>query len=463
MKKTAIEIFADFVSQTPSSQHPQQAVERAKAAVLDTLGCILLGINTQVTNIAHRASSCWGQEGSQIIGMDIKHPAPWAALIHGTAAHAFDFDDYTFIANDHPSAVMLPALLAASFNRESEISGLDLLDAYLIGLEVIFRMGEAVNMGHYKLGWHTTSTIDSLGATAAICRLYKFDHHQTAAALSLVTSMGSGNVSQFGTSGKPLHAGLAAKAGLLAANLGGAGATGQLEALDGAVSFATLQVPAGEADFVSALAKLGNPWGIEEHGLGAKVYPSCGYTHRSVDAALAVRAQLGLQEINEIENVVVSLPDFHLAVLPYHVPKDRNEALFSTAYCVATALATGDNCIEDFTHQGLERKDILELTRRIKVFGRQPERPELNFDEQDPDSVEVMLSDGRHACHRVPVYTGAPGRDLKFDEFVMKFENCHRHHLAACPNSSISSDALIDAVNSLPEARNLSKLIMTLG
>ena len=83
-----------------------------------------------------------------------------AFLALGAAAHAYDLDDYTLIANDHPSAVLVPALISAASAQSNDYSGMDLLDAYLVGLEVIFCLGEAVNMDHYKLGWHTTSTLD---------------------------------------------------------------------------------------------------------------------------------------------------------------------------------------------------------------------------------------------------------------------------------------------------------------
>ena len=65
-------------------------------------------------------------------------------MANGASAHALDIDDYTFIANDHPSAVMLPAILAACCGHEDAISGLDILDAYLIGLEVIFAHPERI-------------------------------------------------------------------------------------------------------------------------------------------------------------------------------------------------------------------------------------------------------------------------------------------------------------------------------
>lgn len=177
------------------------------------------------------------------------------------------------------------------------------------------------------------------------------------------------------------------------------------------------------------------------------------------DAAIAVRAELGLQDIDEIESVSVSLPDFHLAVLPYHVPGDRAEALFSTAYCVATALATGGNRIEDFFPGALKREDILRLTDRVRVSGRVPKRPEFNFDPDDPDSVEVRLVNGRRARHQVAVYTGAPGRDLGRDRFISKFEDCHRYYLEAVGGSGISNAAAIDTIGLLHKAEELSHLV----
>ena len=343
--------------------------------------------------------------------------------------------------------------------RETEISGLAILDAYLIGLEVIYCLGEAVNMAHYKRGWHTTSTLDSMGATAAVCRLWQLNPAQTAAALSLTTSMGSGYTSQFGTSGKPLHAGLAAKSGLLAASLGEAGASAQIEALDGAVSFASLLVPEGEADFDSAVQRLGNPWGIEQHGLGAKVYPSCGYVHRVVDAAILARDELDLTDISLVDSVSACLPDFHLAVLPYAIPRDRTEALFSVPYCVATALATGGNSIEDFTHEAVMRADITELAGKVRVMKRRTVRPDLNFDPDDPDSVEVILSDGRASRCEIPVYTGAPGRDLSEQEFIAKFGRCYQYYLGSGGSGDVSDSAIVEAMIDLHKSPDMLALL----
>lgn len=141
--------------------------------------------------------------------------APWAAMINATAAHALDFDDYDFPAISHPSAVLVPALLALGEERGS--SGSDVLDAYIVGYEAMACVGKADNMLRYQRGWHATATLGTLGAAVACARLARHDIQATAAALSIATSMAAGFKSQFGTMTKPLHAGLAAKIGILAA------------------------------------------------------------------------------------------------------------------------------------------------------------------------------------------------------------------------------------------------------
>ncbi|MEM8791696.1 MAG: MmgE/PrpD family protein [Pseudomonadota bacterium] len=442
MAATAIETLAQFITTIPRERHPEAAIERAKCAFLDTIGCMVLGTDSVATQAAIAAANGWGTGTAPVYGTGFTLPPPWAAMANGASAHAYDLDDYTLQANDHASAVLVPAVLAASHQPGEDVPGAALLDAYLVGLEVIFRVGEAVNMGHYKLGWHTTSTLDSFGATAAACRLWGLDAKATAAALSLTTSLGSGYVSQFGTSAKPLHAGFSAKTGLVAAGLGRSGATAYMGALDGAVSFSTLLMPAGEARFEASLAKLGDPWGIEEFGLGAKVYPSCGYTHRSIDCAIELHHTLGIQSADEIVSAAASLPDFHLAILPFGVPKDRTEALFSTAYCVALGLVTGSNRIADFTDEAVKREDILSLAGRVDVKSRVPCRPEINLDAQDPDWVEVVLRDGRRGSAQIGIWTGAPGRDLSLQQFENKFREC----------MSLSGKSVTDQVDEVLEA-----------
>lgn len=456
--QTAIDRLAAFVAEHPRHQTDPAHLERAADAFLDTLGCIILGRDAPVTRVALNACEQWARGDAKVPGTTVSLPAPWAALAAGAAAHSYDLDDYTLIANDHPSAVLVPALLAQMAAMKEPISGRELLEAYLIGLEVIFRAGAAVNMGHYNRGWHTTSTLDSLGATAAIGRLCQLNSAQVANALSLTTSMGSGFVSQFGTMAKPMHAGISAKAGIVACGLAQAGATASGAVLDGTVSLATLMSPEDVPGFDEALEGLGMDWGLDRFGLGTKLYPSCGYTHRSIDGALAVRQRLNAPDVDAIVSVELSLPDFHLAILPYQVPDSTEEALFSAPWCAAVALATGACISADFTAEGIARPQIRALTSRTTATARQPINPTINLDPDDPDIVTVTLSDGRTETAHVDLWTGAPGRDLGRDRLLTKFsENCTRAGVAGP-----FSDRLAAACLDLPNAASVSDLIAAL-
>ncbi|MEM1275538.1 MAG: MmgE/PrpD family protein [Pseudomonadota bacterium] len=458
-KPSAITRLAHFIATHPRGEAKQAHLDRAADAVLDTLGCILLGRDTPVQKAALKACTHWGPGPVPIPGTDTCLPAPWAALVLGATAHSYDLDDYTLIANDHPSAVLVPAVLSQAASMQDDVSGAALLDAYLIGLEVIFRAGEAVNMGHYNRGWHTTSTLDSLGATAAVARLTRLTEEATAAALSLTTSMGSGFVSQFGTMAKPLHAGISAKAGILSCALASAGATASVHALDGPVSLSTIMTPPDVPGFDAALTGLGEVWGLDRFGLGAKLYPSCGYTHRAIDGALELHQRLADVGPEEISSVTLSLPDFHLAILPYGVPNTPDEALFSAPWCAAVALVTGACTSADFTPDAIARTEIRALAARTTALARSPLNPAINLDPADPDVVTVALSDGRLETARVDLWTGAPGRDLGRDGLIAKYtRNC-----AAAGMSPSQSHDLAETIFALSSEETVTKLFRHLS
>lgn len=224
---------------TVSNKHTPLAIERATNAIIDTIGCMLVGIREPVSQKALNAVTQWGYGQATIIGSPYQLPAPWAALVNGTSAHAIDFDDYNEIPSfSHPSAVLLPALLALA--EEHNKSGAEVLDAFIVGLEIIMRVGEAVNLSHYNLGWHATSTLGVLGVAVGTARILGLNAKGISAALSIATSHAAGYNSQFGTMTKPLHVGFAAHAGILATQLAIQDVTASTATLDGKWSFLSL-------------------------------------------------------------------------------------------------------------------------------------------------------------------------------------------------------------------------------
>jgi 2-methylcitrate dehydratase PrpD len=331
-----------------------------------------------------------------------------------------------------------------------------LLDAYIVGLEVIMRIREAVNYSHYNIGWHSTRTLGTIGAAAAAARLMRLDAEAAAHAVSLETSMCGGFTSQFGTTGKPLHVGLAAQAGIMAASLAVSGATAGAGVLDGPVSLASLMMTSGDANF-AALDRLGAPWGIEEHGLSIKVHSSCGYTDRAVDAALRLRAQNGI-DLDAIATINVSMTKPHRAIVPFDDPRTPPEALFSAPYTVALALMTGAVTPGDFTAAAVANPAVRTLAAKVLVESRTPLRPDIGMDLDDPDTLEITFGNGSVLSTEVATPRGTPPDPLSADEVLSKFRRC-----AATSVERPAVDAIADTcarLDQLADVRQLTALLV---
>ncbi|MEL7116761.1 MAG: MmgE/PrpD family protein, partial [Pseudomonadota bacterium] len=380
---------------------------------------IYAGAETEVALHARGAVRAMGADAgpATVIGTEMRASRPHAAFLNALAGHALDFDDWEIPGNTHPSVVLVPALLAVA---DDTTSGADFARAYLAGFEVIARLGEALNFAHYDAGWHSTATLGAPGAAAGCARLLGLTTDGTANALSLAISATSGYTCQFGSHAKPAQAGFAARAGVEAACLAQAGMTGQAHVLDHPRGMAALMDGLDPDRLSRALSKLGKVAALAEYGLVFKPWPSCGYTHRIMTCVLSVRAQVQLDQVASID---IHLPDFHAAVLPFGVPRDRSEALFSLPFVTAIGLATGGLNLADLTREAWQEPGVLDLMRKTKVHAFSPQRPDQNYAEEDPDRLIVSLTDGRMFETACLFPTGAPQAPMSASQFWEKFES----------------------------------------
>ena len=140
--KSVTQTLAVWAAETPDIR-AEGPLAKARDAVLDTIGVIIAGVPDDAARAVRRAVSLWGEGTSTVVGQSVRLAAPWAAMANGTAAHALDFDDSFPPVSGHSSAVMVPALLALAEARGA--SGHAVLDAYVVGLEIQARVGQAVN------------------------------------------------------------------------------------------------------------------------------------------------------------------------------------------------------------------------------------------------------------------------------------------------------------------------------
>ena len=285
--------LARWVSSLKYSDLPPRSREVVRILLLDSVGCGIYGYATPWAKLllqwakagapAKGEATVWGETAPSLRASD-------AALVNGTSVHAFELDDY-HQAKLHPGAVVIPAAIAMAEKLGS--SGEQLVTAIAAGYEVMIRSSLALNPSATRLrGWHLTGVCGPFGAAAACASLLKLNAEQTAWALGLAGTQGSGlwAFNADGTMSKRFHAGRAAQSGVMAAELAALGFTGPTQIYefhDGGV----LKAFSDASDPAPLTRDLGKVFHLDATSI--KPYSCCGSSHSYVDAALELRRRLG--------------------------------------------------------------------------------------------------------------------------------------------------------------------------
>lgn len=412
---TAIERLAGFVT----TASPDTTLEEIIApAVADCFGCILNGAKSDIAGMVRTVLSDVSAGPSPAYGSLATFGAPHAAQANAVAGHAWELDDWEEPGNTHPTVVLLPAILATSTLRHSK--GAEALAAYAVGAEVIMQLGEAMSLDHYARGFHSSATLGTIGAAAAVARLLGANAEQTAHALSLSVSQAIGYTLQIGSNAKPLQTGWAARNGVEAVLLAMQGLSGQLDVLDHPRGFAGLLGEFDAERFDEILGRLGSPWALSTYGLVLKPWPSCGYTHRLMTAALELRVQVA-DRLSEVARIQTTLPDFHAEILQFGAPKTRADALFSIPACVAQILVTGNLSLEDSAQAFWTDDRVARLMSLTDVEVDPAKNPDLNYDPDQPDNVRITFQNGDILEAFCAYPLGAAQNPMRLDQLGAKY------------------------------------------
>jgi 2-methylcitrate dehydratase PrpD len=410
------EKLAQFAVGIDYDSLPEGVVTAAKRAALDTLAVAIAGCGEEAAAIitAHvRELGAAGEAG--VVGSGFQTAVSEAALANGTLAHALDYDDVSTSMLGHPSAPLLPAVLALA--EKTGASGKDVIVALVVGFEVECKVGSAIGPSHYARGWHPTATLGTLGAAAACAKLLRSDLGATRAALGIATSLAGGTRQNFGTMSKPLHAGIAARNGVMAASLAAKGFTADASIIEAPLGFLHL-FGVGDHRAEKAVASLGQPFDIISPGISVKLYPCCYATHRAVDAALQLRKETDI-EPRRIARVEARVSRGTAIPLIHHRPQTGLEAKFSMEYCLAAALLDGRINLASFSDEAAQRPQAQELLRRVEMVEGEEGQPIVG-----PATVTVILDDGSQHSRHVETPRGDPKAPLTWEELVAKYKDC---------------------------------------
>jgi 2-methylcitrate dehydratase PrpD len=404
--------IASFVSSTKYSQLPADVLTMARQSLLDWVGSAIRGsIEPPARMFADLAREEGGAPRATALPDGWKTSATWASQINAAASHTMEMDDLHPSAVFHPAAPVMSA--AVALGEAVDATGVDLVEAVVVGYEVGVRAGEAAGGTHYDL-WHTTATCGTFGAAAAAAKLLKLDPPRIAQALGSAGTQAAG-LWQFledGAMSKQLHPAHAAGAGILAAELARRGFTGARAIFE------------GEKGFLAAMSKQPQPDALTK-GLGCdyrmadnsfKKHASCRHTHSAIDAALRVREETEVRAFDLKEILVHVYPAAH-DLLDGIEPTTPYAAKFSLPFTVATAMCRGQVGLEDF--DDIEAKDVRDVLPKVRVV--RDESLGADYPVKWPARVVVRLNDGRSFGAQVEFPRGDVRNPLTQEELDRKF------------------------------------------
>lgn len=358
--------LAEFVINTKASEVPQEVLNGARDAFIDTIGCGMAGTADETGGIIVRFLRAQGGNAQATVwGDGLKTTATDAAFANGVFSHALDFDDTHSNVHGHPSATLVPAIVATG--EYMHASGRDALAAYAIGLDVAGKLGRAFGDGHYLRGWHATATLGTFSTTAAAARLLGLSVDQLRHAFGIAASEVSGLLRNFGTMTKPFHAGHAAKNGVLAATLAKHSFTADPSIFDGKDGFLSTYGGADGQPLAELLDRLAQPWEIVKPGIFFKFWPCCYCNHRSIGGLLQMIPEHNIKP-DEIEAIEIGFPPGSDAALISNDPRTGLQGKFSIEYVAAATVIDGKIKLETFTDAMVNRPEVRKLMQKVRRY-----------------------------------------------------------------------------------------------
>jgi 2-methylcitrate dehydratase PrpD len=420
------ERLAEFVVGTRLEDLPTAVVQEARRRVLDYLGVAICGSATgELSRIALPVVRAMrGHPECQLIFVDEKVPAAWAAFYNAIASHTIELDDGYRKGTVHPATAIIPPAMAVGERLNADLGAL--LRSVILGYEICLRVASAINPSHMQRGFHTTGTCGSLGAAVSVASIIGYDVEQVTHTLVIsgLQSAGFQEMLHDNPFIKPLQPGKAAMAGVLSADLVAQGARGPRSLFE------------GRKGFFKGMSDAPSPAQAIEEGLGkrfeflgcyTKPYPACRHVHPAIDLALLLRNRYRIAS-EQVARVTVRTYSVAISeVGQVWQPASSAEAMFSMPYAVATALCDGCFTLDSLRPDRLERQVVRDLARKV-VIEQDPNQDSV-YPTQRGANMTIQLADGREFAAHEDLPKGEPENPLSDVELQDKFSTLSERYI----------------------------------
>ena len=428
---------------------PAAAIDMAKACTLDGIAVMLagatepLGLGRIVTQYVKDSG---GHAQATVIAGGFKTSMVNAAYANGTMAHALDFDN-TWYPLNHPTSPTLPAILAIA--EHHHLGGKKIIESLVAAFEVQGRMRMAATGLETGSGFHKPGTTGQFGAVTAASKMLDLSREQMLMAFGIAGSRAGSISINTGTMTKSSHSGHAARNGVECAVLAQMGFTGAADVFGPKGFFDTFLFGRAEPHLLTD--NFGAPFRMVDPGVGFKKHPSNYFTHRPIDAALALRERYHIKP-EQIARVEVVFPRFEYINRPQ--PATGLDGKFSVQYTTTVALLDGEITVDSFNNERRFAVDVEALLAKV----------ELKFDDSIPNDFDhmhidmtVTLTDGRVLKQRVDKLSGWVGNPLTREQRMKKFHSCAKRVLATA-----AAERIVELVENLEQLSSVDKLMQLL-
>ncbi|MGT2511998.1 MmgE/PrpD family protein [Cupriavidus basilensis] len=407
--------LCEFLARFTLADVPAEVVERTKDLFLDWIASAIAGKDAPAVRKLQEFVAAMGpQQGPAEVLVDRRRTSPYfAALINGASSHVVEQDDVHNSSVLHPAAVVFPAVIAAA--QAEGKSGADVLLASIAGYEAGIRIGEFMGRSHYRV-FHTTGTVGTLAAAAAVAKLYGMDAEGINQALGSAGTQAAGlwEFLRDAADSKQLHTAKAAADGLMSAWIARAGFTGARRILEGPQGMAAGM--SSDANPAALTDGLGTRWATAETSF--KFFASCRHTHPAADALkdLMLREKL---RADQIASVTAHVHQGAIDVLgPVTDPKTIHQAKFSMGTVLGLVAVHAHAGLGEFEDHALQDAKVAAFRDKVEMVLDD----EINaaYPRQWIGRVTVKTTDGRTLAGRVDVPKGDPGNTLSRPELEAK-------------------------------------------
>ena len=356
---------------------PSGVRENTCLHIADALGIAVAAGGTGLARQVATAQMLFSGKGAcSLIGGGSTSPAA-AAFINASLIHILDYDDIHDMGRLHPTAVVLPAALAAS-----EVAGTSdevLVDAVAVATELICRLGVICAPKGEGPGseWFLTQLLGYIAASVAAGLVLGLSERQLVSSIGLAYMQAAGGKQAgFGTgaTARAVYPAFAAQGGLQAALLAQAGVTGPEGALDGTAGLFRIYFGEALQPFQREMLMDFSKW--HSYEVDIKPWPSCRLSHPYIAVALAARNACNIGRVCRLRVAVNASAARLCRPLPQRRhPVTLQDAKYSIPFMTAFALVHGSPTLGNLNEKAMGDQQVLEMAGRIEIDENLPDNP----------------------------------------------------------------------------------------